>query len=471
MLAATIAVILCMAGVLQWSVDRGFLEYINTAEREEISQLVAELEHHYAVNNSWTEIRNNPVILFNMYIETLPEDSKRKHLMKRLAKEKFTSWVINLKSSSSKNKHPRHPMQRIVLFDGDENLVVGFEQQKKPPVTWKLKHDGRTVGTLGLYPPTDFSENHQLLFVKKQRLVILLVCIAATLITIALSLPLAFHLTKPIRHLSQAAHQLISGDYSSRVTVTTKDEIGDLARDFNTLAEKLHKNEAQRKLWVSDIAHELRTPLNTLRGEIEAVQDGIRKPDMETFSNLHQSVMRLSRLVEDLYDLSRSELGILSYVHSRVDLNQLVAGEVAAKRVALDNAGLKIHVDGAMVPVIINGDEQRLHQLISNLLNNSITYTDPGGAVQVTVHSDQSEACLQISDTAPGVPDDDLPKLFNRLFRVEESRNRSLGGAGLGLAICHQIVLAHDGTIVAQHAPTGGLMITVTLPLAEPHYG
>ncbi len=465
MLAATIAVIGYMGVVIQWSFDKGFLEYIDTTEHEELGLLAKELEAHYATYENWEMLKTAPWLILRLYVQTMPEGRRKNHFMKKLSNNELPKkWAV-WSDKNNTDKHPLHPLMRVVVLDKDKVMLYGMQNSNELPALQPLYYQNQEVGFIGRYSPKILSDSHQLLFVKKQKLLVLIVGLAAIFITIGLSLPLSFHLTKPVRRLSEATKNLIAGDYSTRVAVSAKDELGQLSADINTLAETLAKNDTQRKLWVSDIAHELRTPLTSLQGQIEAVQDGIRQPDIQTINNLHHGVMRLNRLVEDLYDLSRSDLGILSFYREQIDLRQLLKDEVAAKQGEAKRSGLTLIVETENVPTIVFGDKQRLQQLISNLLNNSITYTEQGGTIETTLHSDASRVKLDIHDTVPGVPDNALSQVFNRLFRVEESRNRSLGGAGLGLAICKQIVEAHDGSIVAQHSPAGGLWIQVTLPL------
>ncbi|WP_319547879.1 ATP-binding protein [Desulfogranum marinum] len=464
MLAATVLVIGYMGVVTQWSFDKGFLEYIDTQEQVELELVATELEAYYAKHQSWESLKQDKYELFSIFAKTLPEGRKKRYLQKKIRNKELPAWM-NDKEPPNDKKHPTHPLERTIILDEFGLLFFGSQRGDALPNLRMLTFEKQEIGAIGLYPPEFFQDSHQLLFVKKQKLIIVLVALAAILISIGLSLPLAFQLTKPVRRLSAAARRLIGGDYSTRVQVTSNDELGALSRDFNTLAETLGKTETQRKQWISDIAHELRTPLTSLQGEIEAVQDGIRQPDQQTFSNLHQGVSRLNRLVEDLYDLSLSELGVLSFYQEQIDFRALLADEVTARQNDAEKAKLRLLLDTEQKPLIISGDKQRLQQLFNNLLSNSITYTEQGGAIEISLHRDNSNMKLDIMDTAPGVPDEALPQLFNRLFRVEQSRNRSLGGAGLGLAICQQIVTAHNGTITATHSPTGGLWVQVTLPL------
>ncbi|HEY5512537.1 MAG TPA: ATP-binding protein, partial [Geomonas sp.] len=281
-----------------------------------------------------------------------------------------------------------------------------------------------------------------------------------------LSLPLANRLVLPIRRLAASMHRLASGEFDIRVAVGPLDELGQLARDFNTLALSLENTEQARRRWVADISHELRTPLSILRGEIEAIQDGVRQADSDSMCSLHAEVMRLNRLVDDLYQLSLFDIGALSYRKIDLDLRALLADAVASFRAEFDQKGISLEADfppGSNFFVF--ADPGRLHQLFDNLLDNALKYTDPGGELSVRLECRGDLATVELADSAPGVAPQELERLFDRLYRVESSRNRALGGAGLGLAICKNIVEAHEGSIRALPSPKGGVLISIELPL------
>jgi two-component system sensor histidine kinase BaeS len=465
MLFATLSVVGLMTIVIQWSFDRGFLEYVNIEEQEEINRLAQQLEEYYSQHQTWQGLLDNPLEVLKIHALTLPK-SKTKHRANEFLKDgKIADRILH--SLKEKDERRRHPIQRTLILDINGGIIFGQKLEPKLPHLIPLMYNEKQVGSIGLYPPKKFHEVKQLMFVERQNSVVLMAGIAAVIITVGISLLLAYSLTKPIRKLSFAANKLIEGDYSIRISNNSRDELERLSSDFNTLATTLEENEVQRKLWVSDIAHELRTPLTSLKGEIEALQDGIRSPGQRTYDNLHKGVVRLERLVEDLYDLNRSDIGAFTLMIKQIDLCSLVESEVATFQQAAKQAGLRLLVNNTINPIMVPGDMQRLQQLISNLLTNSIRYTDRGGLVTVSVRIEDSFAVIEVEDTAPGVPDDALPRLFNRLYRVERSRNRALGGSGLGLAICQQIAHAHRGSIVAQHSAAGGLHITVSLPLTE----
>ncbi len=278
-------------------------------------------------------------------------------------------------------------------------------------------------------------------------------------------LPLARTLVRPLYRIADASKQLALGNYDTRLEINSTDEIGQLAQDMNDLAQALERTEQSRRQMVADISHELRTPLSVLRGELEELQDGIRPLSKEALSSLHGEIMRLNRLVDELYQLSLSDVGALTYQKTAIDPATLLGEVVDSLAGEFDKADLELMLDNRLEDAtVLHADSDRLAQLFLNLLSNSLKYTQPGGRLEVTVSAEPGRLLIDFHDTGPGVPDDALKNLFERFFRVDESRNRATGGAGLGLAICRNIVEAHQGAIVARHSPLGGLWIRVELP-------
>ncbi|MQM40091.1 Signal transduction histidine-protein kinase BaeS [wastewater metagenome] len=217
---------------------------------------------------------------------------------------------------------------------------------------------------------------------------------------------------------------------------------------------------------MADISHELRTPLSVLRAELEAMEDGVRPLTRESLTGLQGSVATLSKLVDDLYELSLSDAGALNYRMEVLDLAELARTAAGQWRARMADAGLRLALTVPGQPVTVTADRGRIGQLLGNLLYNSLSYTDRGGEVHLSLATEGGEAVLRLEDSAPGVPAEALERLFERLYRVEGSRSRSSGGAGLGLAICRNIAVAHGGRIEAYAAPAGGVGIRLTLPLA-----
>jgi len=277
---------------------------------------------------------------------------------------------------------------------------------------------------------------------------------------VAMVLARAFLL--PVKRLAEATHRLAAGAYDTRVAVRSGDEIGGLGEDFNRLAHALERNEQLRRRFIADVSHELRTPLAIARGEIEAIEDGVRPLSRESLASLKHEVGALGKLVEDLYQLALADVGALAYRKERIDVAEVAREAVDAYGERLRERGLK--VDAELAPANVFGDGDRLGQAFRNLLENSLRYTDPGGRLRIGVKRDAGRVAVEFEDSAPGVAAQAMPHLFERFFRVEGSRNRVHGGAGLGLAIVRSIVEAHGGEIVARASQLGGLSVMIALP-------
>ena len=324
--------------------------------------------------------------------------------------------------------------------------------------------DGVEVGAVIASPVERLTRNTDINFDRQQKRTSWLIVALATLLAALATFPLARGLLAPVKRLVEGTHRLAAGDFSTRVAATSSDELGRLAKDFNQLASTLERNQQMRRDLMADISHELRTPLAVLRGELEAIQDGIRKFTPDSIASLQAEVATLTKLVDDLHQLSMSDEGALSYQKTSVDIINLLEVAAGAFRERFASRGLSI---GVSLPesATIFGDRDRLMQLFNNLLENSLRYTDSGGGLQISASQSGDMLVLDFADSAPGVTDEQLERLVERFYRTEGSRNRASGGSGLGLAICLNIVAAHGGSLRAGHSPLGGVSIKVELPL------
>jgi two-component system sensor histidine kinase BaeS len=228
----------------------------------------------------------------------------------------------------------------------------------------------------------------------------------------------------------------------------------------------LEKQESSRRNFMADVSHELRTPLAVLKGELEALQDGMRPLTPQTVQSLQAEVAILGKLVNDLHDLSLADVGGLAYRCGEMDLSKLAGDCLGAFRERFASRNLRVETQ-LREGVKVHADADRLAQIVNNLLENTVRYTDEGGRIVISLRAESGKAVLDLQDSAPGVPEESLPRIFERLYRVESSRNRERGGSGLGLSICRCVVEAHGGTIVARASSLGGLWIEVRLPLAK----
>ncbi|ACM21863.1 sensor histidine kinase, HAMP domain-containing [Geotalea daltonii FRC-32] len=453
-LAAAGLAVISLVFIMQWNLSRGFLRYVNSLERSSVSRLVSRLEQSYGEDRNWLSIQQTPAKWRELVKISLPEDSPASGPQRR-AMESYRRVPPPV---------VRHFMQRLFLLDARKKPLIAEAPIPAGAELTPVHFDGTVVGYVGLLPRTNISDDHQRRFLREQKLAFIVVAGVVVLLAAGLSLLLARRLVKPIAELAKATDRLATGDFTIRVSAEANDELGRLAQDFNALAEVLAKNEQARRQWVADISHELRTPLAVLRGEIEALQDGIRQPSPETIASLHGEVLRLGRLVDDLYQLSLSDLSAMTYRKFDLDLSEVLSAAVAGYRQGFASKDITVRAGIPGQPVAFWGDRERLHQLFANLLDNALKYTNPGGTLQITMEKSAGCTVISFQDSPPGVTLAESEKLFERLYRVDSSRNRSTGGAGLGLAICRNIVEAHGGTITAQPSPLGGLWMRIELP-------
>ncbi len=324
--------------------------------------------------------------------------------------------------------------------------------------------DGRPAGFISIAPRRQLTNPADQRFAREQARSIYLIAAAALLFAAAIAAVLARQLTHPVRILANSTRAIAAGRLDTRVVATNNDELGDLAHDFNRLAATLEANRNSRQRWVADIAHELRTPLAVLKGELDAIEDGVRVFNATTRASLQAEVARLTQLVGDLHELSVHDDGALNYKPERIDVSALVTTTLSNAEQRLKDAGITLTLN-VVEQIEAMADATRIEQLLANLVENTIRYTDAPGSLVVTCKQDANSIEISFADSAPSVPEDTLDHLFERLYRVDTSRNRNSGGSGLGLSICKAIVDAHSGTISAAPSDSGGLFIQIRLPL------
>jgi signal transduction histidine kinase len=328
--------------------------------------------------------------------------------------------------------------------------------------------DGGTVGSLVPFPRQAGAmlerESRFLLAMNRWLLIAVLV---AGLLALLLALALSRRILGPIEVLTQAARRLEAGDLGQRTTLRSDDEIGELSRAFNAMAESLQRQETLRKALVTDVAHELRTPLTNLRCQIEAVQDGLLPVNEATLRSLHEETALLSRLVDDLQDLALAEAGQLPLDRRAIAPGEAIANAITAvgPRAAEHRLALRADVEPHLPP--IEADPARLGQILRNLLANALTHTPDGGTITVTAAAANGVVEISVADTGPGIAPEHLPHVFDRFYRADPSRARGTGGAGLGLSIVKQLAAAHGGNVRVVSEPGRGARFTLTIPAAS----
>ena len=285
--------------------------------------------------------------------------------------------------------------------------------------------------------------------------------IAAAVLAMGLGAVLARRATAPARELTRAARAMAAGDRSRRVEYEGADELGEMARAFNRMADAIEQEDRLRRAFAADVAHELRTPLAILRSEIEALQDGVEEPSREALASLHEETLRLGRLVADLEALASAEAAGFSLERRPVALRPLLEEVVEEFAGPFDAAGVRLGSE--LEDAVAEVDPVRIRQVATNLLSNAFKFTPAGGAVRVELRRHGAEAVVRVSDTGPGIPPDELPHVFERFFRGRGARAR---GSGIGLTVARELVLAHGGQIAVESEQGRGTTFTVRLPLA-----
>ncbi|SME89131.1 MULTISPECIES: ATP-binding protein [unclassified Pseudomonas] len=444
--AGVLLVILSMGLATSWSFGRGFLGYINEQALERMATVVPRLASAYAREGNWAFMRNRPDRWFDI-MRPDPDEERFTHDLRTPLASDLTGALF-----------------RIALLDKDRKRVTGYTAIGEDALVSPIVVAGETVGWLAVTPFQSVTEAGGERFQQYQLRTSLVMGVFSLLLAMLIAWWIARTLLEPVKRVAAATHRLAGGDYSSRVAVASHDEVGQLARDFNQLAYTLERNEKMRREFMADVSHELRTPLSVLRGELEAIEDGVRSLDPNTMKSLLGEVGMLSKLVDDLYELSLADIGALTYRKAPCMLNDVLENSLAMYRERFAARQLQLDLELPREPVELLADASRLQQLFSNLLENSLRYTDVNGRLRLSVGVDRDTVRIDFLDSGPGVSASQLPRLFERFYRGESSRNREHGGAGLGLAICRSIANAHDGSLVADHSPYGGLWLTLRLP-------
>jgi len=497
-LITNVVIAVAFGAAMQFSVNRGFHEYVKERELRRLQQLAGVFGAAYAQHADWSFVRDDDEMWRRLRGSDRPA-RRRNSIDDRTAALDgplmLPNRIVNgadlrpipprddVPSTGAAVGSPAAGTPRrdfpdrgdadrfsgaapLTLLDATQRFVRGNSiGPSGPALSVPVLSEGAIVGFVAV-PQLPFAASDDN-FLRQQLKTSWIIGCIALLLAAAVSVVLARGFLAPIRRLARATHRLSTGDYAQRIANERTDELGQLIDDFNGLAATLDQAESARREFLADVSHELRTPLAILRGELEALEDGVRSLTPEAIKSLQVEVAALAGLIDDLRDLSDADVGNVSYEHNDVDLSELLRTTLyafrdrfAERRLSVDTTAVSTH------RVAVVGDTRRLTQLFNNLFENTLAYTDAGGRVRLSLAPNGESAEMEIEDSAPGVPAHLLPRLFERLFRVEHSRSRAHGGAGLGLALCRSIVEMHHGVIEASPSNLGGLRMLIRLPLA-----
>jgi two-component system OmpR family sensor kinase/two-component system sensor histidine kinase BaeS len=422
---------------------RQFELYISQGKQQRAAQMAPEFSSYYAEAGSWLGVAQ--------WMATLQEQQPpgRGQGRGRVAAVGAAADRLLLTDSDGQ-----------VLADSrgelDGQRLTAAELAVGAPI-WV---DGQLVGTLVIAADTSTREPLEAEFLRQVNRSLLWAGLAAGTVALAVGVVLARQLAAPLRSLTEAAHKLAGGKVPE-VAVSGRDEIGELGQAFNQMAESLGRQETLRRNLMADIAHELRTPLTVIRGDLEALLDGVFEPTPETLASLQEESLLLSRLVDDLRALAQAEAGQLRLEREQTDLADLLYGVVSSFDYQAESQGqiLKLDLPPDLEPV--DADPQRVRQIAANLVLNALRHAPGSGQVMVSVVQHPNEVQVSVSDDGPGISPDDLSHLFDRFWRGGKQR---VEGSGLGLAIARELVRAHGGRIWVESEPGVGSVFHFTLP-------
>lgn len=386
-------------------------------------------------------------------------------------------FVVGNRSAVSGTRIILTDGDRLVIADSRKELPVGGQYEPEPPGNplgnpfWVFSEDWEEEFMVRLYigPELPVGEDAALPRALGRAINSFLLWggLLAGSIALVLTLVLSRRMSSPIGALAVTARRLGRGDLSQRVQLKDRGEVRDLAQAFNAMANDLEHAEQLRRNLVADVAHELRTPLSNVQGYLEAIGDGVMKPDDDTIGSLTEEVSLLSRLVDELQELSLVEAGELKLVYQEEDIVELMRRAVGSwqPQVMAKGLSLSLAVPDELPPVSI--DWQRISQVLHNLLENAVVHTGKGGTITVAAADRGDWVEIGVSDTGEGIPAEDLPNIFERFYRVDRSRARATGGSGLGLTIARRLVEAHGGKIEARSKLGKGSQFSFTVPVSR----
>jgi two-component system sensor histidine kinase BaeS len=360
---------------------------------------------------------------------------------------------------------------RLMLIDTSGMVVadtagvmVGKPFTPSPEVAViPINVEEKTVGQLALFENPPKGPEEPLLGAVNRAL--FLAALTAGLVGLAIALLLSQSLTSPLRQLTEAMQRFARGERNMRLPAPSRDEVGDLTHSFQGMMQEIERQENLRKEMSADIAHELRTPLSVIRANLDALADGVYPLTPENLAPVRESIELLDRLVEDLRTLELVDAGRLTLEKSDVDIPRLINRVAALFSPQAESQTQRMEVAvGESIPRLL-ADAQRLEQILGNLVENALRHNPGGGVIRLTAVTDAGAVRMEVEDSGPGIPPDQLERIFERFYRVDVARTRAEGGSGLGLAIARKLAEAHGGSLTAENRPEGGARFILRLPI------
>lgn len=477
LLGVTGTMLLVAMGLARYSFQQGFVEFVGGMEKARLQQLGEALVIEYESNNNewdWLSEQGLDSFLAPKQRRGDSRPKRRAPPNKDLGPDRRAGLPPPPPRGTSDGfgvgpegmaKLSRPP---TAVFNREEVFISGIDNsaQYETVFTYALVSNGQAIGELRSWPSIEGSSELTSLFARQQFWSSVVIALFCLLLAGGVSWLLSRKLLTPIHQLHYSISKLNDGKYGDSVNAQGSDELGELMKNVDNLSQTLAKNRSAKNRMFADISHELRTPLTVLAGEIDLLKAGIRPFNQEQLLSLEQESDRLRHLIDDLYQLSLSDVGALKYTFVHADLSGCLLRAVSSVQQHSVNKDIQISTDLAD-NIFVEMDEKRIEQLFLNVLMNAMSYTDSPGFINASVVAGEERVTINIMDSAPSVTTEQCDKLFDPLYRVDESRTRRESGAGLGLAICKNIVEAHNGTISAAPSNIGGLSMTISLPIAR----
>jgi len=487
----TSIVLIATLSLARWSFDQGFLDYINGLEQERLLHLSDELLTLYAVNTlantdpsatkSLATIEQQSTLVWQSInlkaltqVIALHAPRPKKYLPDGSAMPRPRPSGANPPMGpQSQFGPPRQPPPFASppsgpptgLYSAEQQFIVGADiDHADVRISLPLIFDDQVVGYLYSSPIRDVESSSATAFSQQQRWTSMGIGLLCLLLASAIAWWLSRFLLIPVKQVMLGVSYLSQGNYDQRLLPQRTDELGQLMANIDHLAMTLSKNRSAKNRWLADISHELRTPLSILCGEIDAIKAGIRTFNHTQLISLEQEVLRMKHLVDDLYELSLSDVGGLRYHFQKINVSESLQSTLNSISASIQDKGLRLQSQ-IQPELYLSADVIRLEQLFINLLMNAMAYTDSPGMIDVQLSQQAKTIILTINDTKPSAGIEACQHLFEPLYRQDSARTRRGSGAGLGLTICKNIVEAHDGNIKATPSPQGGLCIEVQLPM------
>ena len=470
LLSVAVLITVLNLALARWSFELGLKEFIGGIEQQRLTRLSKVLITHYQNNDmSWDNIAQHNINLSGSH-----RDGPRRPPPRHMRDQNRPT-----DSSFEPRRHRRPPPHArelgavmelgpvTALYSADDKLLLGEQKgDGDGGIRFVIEFDQQPIGYLKSWPQLKEQSSSASHFAQQQLHTSLLIAAISIFIAGLVSWLVARRLLRPVKNILSGVSELSKGKYQVAFDHQRKDEIGQLMQDIEQLSNTLNENREAKNRWFANISHELRTPITVLQGEIEVIKAGIRPLNMEQVESFEQEVALLRRLVDDLYQLSMSDIGALRYQFAQLDLSECVLATLDGFSSIAKRKEIKLTVE-VDTDVWISGDKQRIEQLILNLATNSFAYTNSPGQLQICLKANANLVTLTFIDSEPGLTQAECDMMFEPLYRHDSSRKMRESGAGLGLSICKNIVEAHQGKIYAEPSMLGGIKTTVELQLKD----